>query len=118
MQKCRITNDDLTQIFDFGNHPLGNGFLDKSQFADEYFYNMQVGFSDKSKMFQLLKQPEPEKMFHENYAFFSSTSKYMKDHFKKFYEEVLSSDYNINHKDTVVVEIGCNDGILINNFSA
>ena len=118
MYKCRITNDRLTEIFDFGKHPLGNGFLDENQFKDEYFYNMQVGFSNKSKMFQLLKQPDPEKMFHENYAFFSSTSTYMKNHFKKFYEEVLDSDYNINHKDTFVVEIGCNDGILINNFSA
>jgi len=28
-------------------------------------------------MFQIMEQPAPEKMFHEQYAFFSSTSRYM-----------------------------------------
>ncbi len=34
-------------------------------------------------MFQIMEQPRPEKMFHEQYAFFSSTSRYMQAHFER-----------------------------------
>ena len=51
----------------------------------EYFYNLKVGFSNKSKMVQLLEVPKKEKMFNKNYAFYSSTSSYMDFHFKKIF---------------------------------
>ena len=72
---------NLTNVLDFGSQPLGNGFLTLNEFSSEYFYRMQLGFSEESMMLQLLKQPEPEQMFHENYAFFSSTSIAMAKHF-------------------------------------
>ena len=50
---------------------------------------MEVGFCEKSKMFQLLNQPNPEQMFNEQYAFYSGTSLHMKDHFKLFSNSVL-----------------------------
>ena len=78
---------------------------------------MEVGYSQKSFMFQLINQPDPKKMFHENYAFFSSTSRHMKNHFKNFYQELIDSEYKIEKNNSFVVEIGCNDGILIKNFS-
>ena len=45
---------------------------------------MEVGFSNESKMFQLLNQPKPSQMFNDQYAFFSGTSLHMKEHFKLF----------------------------------
>ena len=116
-KNCRICGEKLTKIFDFGKQPLGNGFLDEKNFKDEYFFDMEVGYSQKSFMFQLINQPDPKKMFHENYAFFSSTSRHMKNHFKNFYQELIDSEYKIEKNNSFVVEIGCNDGILIKNFS-
>ena len=72
--KCRVCNSELINIIDFGSQPLGNGFLTQSQIKDEYFYQMELGFSQESKMLQLIKQPNPKMMFHEEYAFFSSSS--------------------------------------------
>lgn len=77
---------------------------------------MRVGFSDESMMFQLIDQPAPEQMFHENYAFFSGTSEYMARHFTEFAEQVKASDC-LNNDDPFVVELGCNDGILLKNFA-
>ena len=54
-------------------------------------------------------------MFHENYAFFSKTSKYMQDHFKKYANWV--NDNYLDQSDPFVVELGSNDGILLENFS-
>jgi len=65
-------------------------------------------------MVQLLEQPKREQMFHENYAFFSSTSNYMSKHFKDFSEMVIN-EY-LPEGDPFVVEIGCNDGIMLENF--
>jgi SAM-dependent methyltransferase len=112
---CRVSGTPLTKVLDFGMQPLGNGFLEAKDCKDEYFFPMEVGFSEESMMFQLLVQPAPEKMFHDHYAFYSSTSSYMKQHFKQFADLVLQSGY-LSKLDPFVVELGCNDGIMLKNF--
>ena len=114
MNNCRVSGKPLNLINDFGDQPLGNGFIENKDINKEYFYKMRTGFCEESKMFQLIEQPEPEQMFHDNYAFFSSTSNYMKEHFKDFHSFVSNSGYL--SENPFVVEIGCNDGILIKNF--
>jgi len=113
-KKCRISDKPLNLIADFGKQPLGNGFLSENLYSKEYFFDMSVGFCEESKMFQLIEQPSPEIMFHDNYAFYSSTSNHMKEHFKLFYESIIKSS-NFS-KESLVVELGCNDGILLQNF--
>lgn len=107
----------MTKVVDFGRQPLGNGFLEPHQFSEEYFFPMEVGFSEESMMLQLIEQPDPEKMFHDHYAFYSSTSSYMARHFKEFADQVLQSNYLVKD-DPFVVELGCNDGIMLKNFAA
>lgn len=115
MNICRISGERLTEIANFGFQPLGNGFLDSSQFNDEYFFPMAVGFSEASMMLQLIEQPAPEKMFHDHYAFYSSTSSLMARHFKEFAYQVMDSGYL--GKDPYIVELGCNDGIMLKHFA-
>ena len=115
MNICRVTGERLTKVVDFGLQPLGNGFLEPSLFTEEYFFPMAVGFSETSMMLQLLEQPEPEKMFHDHYAFYSSSSKFMARHFKEFAVQVMDSGYL--GKDPFIVELGCNDGIMLKNFA-
>ena len=95
---------------------MGNGFLTGEQFESEYFFPMAVGFCPESKMLQLIEQPDPQKMFHNHYAFFSSTSTHMQNHFRNFFNEVLKQIPKNNH-DPFVVELGCNDGILLKHFA-
>ena len=94
--------------------PIANGFATKKELKNEYFFPMKVGFCETCSMVQLLEQPDREKMFHDSYAFFSSTSNYMINHFKKFANSV-SSLQNLDEK-SFVVEIGSNDGIMLQNF--
>lgn len=113
---CRVSGARLTKVVDFGRQPLGNGFLLPEQFPREYFFRMEVGFSEKSMMFQLVEQPSPEQMFHENYAFYSSTSKFMEQHFREFALQVMRSEY-VARTDPFIVELGCNDGIMLKNVA-
>ena len=114
MAKCLICSNKFEPFVDFGNMPIANAFTPKENPMKEYFFPMKVGFCSQCKMVQLVEQPDREKMFHENYAFFSSTSNYMKDHFKNF----AKSAYNLQslNQNSFVLEIGCNDGIMLQNF--
>jgi SAM-dependent methyltransferase len=113
---CRISGAELTKVVDFGLQPLGNGFIKSNDIQGEYFFPMEVGYSEESMMFQLIKQPLPEQMFHDHYAFYSSTSTFMQEHFKLFASEIIGSKF-LSNENPFVVELGCNDGIMLKNFS-
>ena len=114
MKKCLICEDDFNPFVDFGNMPIANAFSSKEDLQSEYTFAMKVGFCEKCNMVQLIEQPDREKMFHENYAFFSSTSNYMISHFNAFAESVISLQ-GLTQK-SFVVEVGSNDGIMLQNF--
>jgi methylation protein EvaC len=99
----------------FGNMPIANGFLKKENFEKEFFYEMEVGFSEDLSLFQLNDHPKPEKMFNENYPFFSGSSDYMKNHFK-LYADSLKKIYS--RSNLKIIEIGSNDGTMLKNFKA
>jgi len=114
MPKCLICKGDYKIFVDFGNMPIANAFAKKEELKDEYTFPMKVGFCKNCNMVQLVEQPERERMFHENYAFFSSTSNYMKEHFKRFANSV--SKLQSLDENSFVVEVGSNDGIMLQNF--
>ena len=101
-------NINLKPVIDFGQMPIANAFLTPDQFDDEFFYHMMVGYDPTTAAIGLVETVPPEKMFHENYAFFSSTSKGMQIHFKNTAEKL--KDYA---GEGTVVEIGSNDGIML-----
>lgn len=109
------TNKNIKHIMSFGKMPLANKFLTKEDFKNEEFYEMSVGFDEKLKLFQLMNFPSPINMFDENYAFFSASSEYMKYHFQKFSENIK---LKLKKKSGMkkIIEIGCNDGIMLQNF--
>ena len=114
MSKCLICSDNFNPFVDFGRMPIANAFSSKEELINEYTFAMKVGFCEKCNMVQLVEQPNREKMFHENYAFFSSTSNYMISHFNDFASSVISLQ-NLN-ESSFVVEVGCNDGIMLQSF--
>ena len=114
MPKCLICDSEYRPFVDFGEMPIANAFATKEEMNNEYTFPMKVGFCESCNMVQLVEQPDREKMFHDNYAFFSSTSNYMQEHFKQFAHSV-SNLQNLDKK-SFVVEIGCNDGIMLQNF--
>jgi len=112
---CRICNAIIQPFMSFGKMPIANGFLNPEDFAMEYFYELKPVFCENCLTFQIAKQPDPEKMFHPNYAFFSRTSKHMVNHFKSYADWAMNE--HLSSPDPFVVEIGSNDGAMIENFS-
>lgn len=116
MSECLICCSSITPFMSFGRMPIANGFLKEKEFAQEYFFELRAGFCEKCTMVQLLEQPDREKMFHENYAFFSSTSVRMAEHFRGFADFIKQN--HLKNPDPFVVEMGSNDGIMLKNFAA
>ena len=102
----------MKPIINFGKMPLGNGFVSNKK-KKEYQFNLKIGFNEKLKLVQLFDYPDPKRMFNKNYAFLSSTSNSMKSHFQKYANQLKKK---INKKKFSILEIGCNDGILLKNF--
>ena len=97
----------------FGKMPIANGFINKQKFKSEYFFNMNVGFSKKISLFQLMNHPKPKQMFNKNYPFFTGSSKGMIRHFKE-YASWIKKNYFKNVRN--LIEIGSNDGTFLKNF--
>ncbi len=115
MHSCLVCKNNIKPFISFGKMPIANGFLTQDQFSREYFFELKVGFCAECGMVQLLEQPKREMMFNETYAFYSSTSKFMALHFKRFAQTVMKG--YLNETNPLVVEIGSNDGIMLRNFA-
>ena len=115
VKRCLICENNIGPFMSFGKMPIANGFLTPEEFESEYFFELKVGFCPECKMVQLMGQPKREMMFHQDYAFFSSTSTRMSLHFKEFADLVMKN--NLKSTDPFVVEIGSNDGIMLQNFT-
>ena len=102
-------------IISFGKMPIANGFLSKIS-PDEYFYELSAAFCPECFMVQLEKTVAPEMMFNDNYHFISSTSATMSQHFAEMAEEI----YQVisSKKCPFVVELGCNDGIMLKHLAS
>ena len=99
----------------FGKMPLANGFLNKNEFDSEFFFEMEVGFSEDLSLFQLNDHPKPKMMFNKNYPFFTGSSQQMKLHFKNYADWIKK--YHPG-KIKNIIEIGSNDGTFLKNFNS
>jgi methylation protein EvaC len=113
--QCLVCATPIEPFIDFGKMPVANAFLTADAFKAEWFFNLRVGFCGTCSMVQLTELVDRERMFHDQYAFFSSTSSRMGEHFKALAEDVRTSW--LSEPDPFVVEIGSNDGITLRHFA-
>ena len=66
MNECRICKNTIEPFMTFGKMPIANGFLKDNEFKNEYFYDLSPAFCNKCLTFQIINQPDPKMMFHEN----------------------------------------------------
>ena len=111
--KCRIDKNKCNVFLDLGKMPIANGFIDRKNFKKEYFYNLKCAFNKKLSLFQIVDFPNPKKMFNKDYPFYTSSSKFMIKHFENV-SKLLKKKYL--KKNSIVVEIGSNDGTFLKNF--
>ncbi len=113
MKKCRITNEKLIPVLDLGEIYLNNFLKFKDLSAPKG--KLRIGFGKKSKLVQLLDTADQNKLY-KNYWYRSGTNKTMTDQLREIIEIVPK--WAELKKNDVVLDIGCNDGTLLNHYNS
>ncbi|WP_189170577.1 class I SAM-dependent methyltransferase [Pilimelia anulata] len=116
MTTCRICRGPVREFFDFGSQPLSDAFVAPPATGPEYRYRLAVGACGECGMVQLLEEVPRERMFHAGYPYHSSGSAVMRAHFAAAARRLREAE--CRRPDPFVVEIGCNDGIMLRTLAA
>jgi len=105
------------QFLDLGKQPIANNFLPvtiggEDQHEEEQFFNISVGYDDDSGLVSLMEYVDKKILFNENYAYKSSMSTTMQNHFNH-----VALSLKMQFDPNIVLEIGSNDGVFMTNFS-
>jgi UDP-glucuronate decarboxylase len=113
--KCRVCeNTNLKSVISLGKSPLANNLLSSKDLEkEEELFPLEMMYCDKCHLSQLSYIVDPEKMF-KHYLYVTSTTDTFKQHFKDMADKI-SQDFNLKN-NSLVVDIGSNDGLLLKKF--
>ena len=116
IDRCQISGaKDLKSVLSLGYLPPVNKLKKiNSSLSEDTFYPADLMFSSKSKLLQLSTIVDKKILFPKEYPYTSSTTKILRENFKELYKE-CKKIVKISQKD-LVIDIGSNDGNLLNNF--
>jgi 2-polyprenyl-3-methyl-5-hydroxy-6-metoxy-1,4-benzoquinol methylase len=114
--KCRFCQHELTYEFiDLASSPPSNSFLSMDELNQpEVFYPLKLFVCDNCFLVQIDEYKKSEEIFSDKYAYFSSFSTTWLEHARQ-YVEMITPRLGLN-KESLVVEIGSNDGYLLQYF--
>lgn len=114
---CRVCQDTaLEKVWSLGMQPLANAFLRKEELeSEELFLPLDVYFCHSCFLLQLCDVVPPEILFRD-YVYASSTSQSFVAHFESFANSVIQQ-FQLK-PDSLVIDIGSNDGILLRPFKS
>ena len=101
----------LEPVIDLGEVALAGGFIKPEQFADEPRFPLRVYFCNDCYAVQVTDIVDARLLF-GNYFYFSSATRTLRDHFIDYASEVVAR-FLPDPAAATVVEIGCNDGVLL-----
>lgn len=114
VSNCRVClSNELADFLELGHIPPANGFLE-SKNEEEHRFPLTVSVCQNCHHVQLRNTVDRELLFSE-YHYFSSRSEPIQQHFAEYARSVRQQYLN---EDDFVVEIGSNDGVLLQNFDS
>ena len=118
MSACRLCGGPLEHVVaDLGVSPVANDFLREEDLGRmEPFYPLCALVCDQCLLVQLEAFEPPERIFSDDYAYFSSYSTGWLDHARRYTEATIER-LGLG-TESKVVEIASNDGYLLQYFVA
>ena len=116
-RNCRACESDkLDLFFSLKPSPIGDEFVSRDKLGiHQKKYPIDLYMCRDCNLFQLIDVISPEVLY-GNYIYVSESSVGLKNHFNSFSKNIIQ-DLNLK-KDSLVVDIGSNDGILLNFFKS
>lgn len=113
---CRFCGSHrLAMVLDLGRFPLAGGFLKPERFTQEKFYPLTLAMCEVCSLVQVREEVDASTLF-KNYFYFSSSIKTLVAHCADFAQEVTDRFLRSTGSPSVL-EIGCNDGVMLRPFA-
>jgi SAM-dependent methyltransferase len=116
MPPCRSCGTvGLQPFLDLGSTPLADALVrPEASGVDDPSFPLEVAFCPACSLVQILEEVPPEKLFVDNYLYFSSFSDHLLEHARAHAVGLIEA----RDLDTgsFVVELASNDGYLLRNF--
>jgi len=116
MKACRFCRAELKHTFcDLGLSPVSNAFLRKEQLGQaEPIYPLHTWVCERCFLVQLEEFESPQRIFGDDYAYFSSYSDTWLEHARRYTAQMIER-FGVGQK-SLVIEIASNDGYLLQYF--
>jgi SAM-dependent methyltransferase len=114
---CQICgNKKLFNFLNLGYQPLADDLVSaKNTKRETMVYPIKISFCKKCILVQNNYIVGDNKLYPRNYHYVPGITKDVVDNFKKL-SKFLILKYNIKYQNDLIVDIGCNDGSLLNEF--
>lgn len=107
---CRVCgSSELTILIDYGLIPLAGGFLLPEEKNQNAAYPLRLARCNQCTLMQVMDTPPPDEIF-RRYSYASSTTKTLISHFRQMAQDIVQV---AAAEGKLVVEFGCNDGVLL-----
>lgn len=113
---CRYCHSsELVDVLSLGSHPPSNSFIREEDIPRERSYPLEVALCRNCFLMQLRHVVAPTELF-DDYLYLSSSSEALKLHYRRLVAALVPR-FELRQGD-LVVDIGCNDGILLHEYPA
>lgn len=107
---CRVCGSGRqTPLVDYGQMPLAGGFLSQDELAYQAAFPLRLARCAECTEMQILDIVPPAEIFTQ-YSYVSSTTRTLVEHFARMGQEIIAAEEAVGR---LVVEFGCNDGVLV-----
>lgn len=116
---CRMCQGTkFKKVIDFGKNPLVNSLIEKKDLSKkEPIYPLAVEQCQNCYLVQITKPISSHKIYQEqDYLYFSSDMPTLSEYFLDYANDIKQRFLVDYLPDNFIVEIGSNDGILLNHF--
>ncbi|WP_018587609.1 class I SAM-dependent methyltransferase [Salinispora arenicola] len=114
--RCRVCGGKVGEFLDLGRQPTANGFLLPHEVNREFTFRLAVGACADCALVQLIDEVSQEVRYHAGYRYHASGSASHRQHFEGNARRLLATE--LGGSDPFIVEIGCNDGVMLATVAA
>ncbi|MEV4516524.1 class I SAM-dependent methyltransferase [Dactylosporangium sp. NPDC049525] len=115
LRTCRMCQGSVRQVLDLGRQPSANAFLPPAAVADEVYFHLAAGVCESCTLLQLMDETPQGLRYRDSYRYEASGSKGAQEHFERVADRLLATE--LTGADPFIVEIGCNDGVMLDSIA-